>query len=1069
MRQFLVFAGTNSIEDIQSFTAQKAPIPTWVKASNVDVPQAYLDQAATHLQEELGPEGLHAVGGRSWWQWRQDDNPLRAEWIEMDKDYKLRERRKSKCERSMLYLPGGAYYFGGVDAHRYQIQRHARKLQARVLAPRYRLAPQFPFPCGLLDCLAAYLFLLSQQPPETIVLAGDSAGGGMALSLMVILRDQGLPMPAGATLLSPWVDLSHSFPSVAEDNKLDYVPTDGFHHKPSMSWPPPNSDELTSLDDVMIEMDHGKQISAKALRDQAKDRAEKGKEKQQVGDDTVVDGRPAGKEKPATAAHTGDNLFCDVDGKSVEIKDQIQFYAPNELLAHPLVSPIMQASLGGLPPLCILTGGGELLRDEQIYLAHKAADPSAYPPPAIEDYSPSSLPHSNLQSGAAINSAITRYPPTYVQLQVWDDLCHVATTLSWTRPAKHMYRSVAQFGAWALARAQMSEIRILDDDEVSVISNQSSDSDSDDPASEKGSNDSGKLEETSNKEPKSPFRSHRPAESGLYRPTTPATVGRAGDPLPLFREHMIRQRVTRHGDIYALDAPSTLVATTMPVIEIGKIKQGTVKKWLAVQDMLRSRFGEVKREVQDKRLQEMVETTGGRGMVFTAGREHGILIGEERPPATALAGRTTAQLESMGLLKRQKDKMSKGLSMWSGWGSKHDQDAIEKEDAKVKLREDVTMSVVNVRRRQSMNLLGTGPIPGGGPLDAGSHSQASPSNAMGNSEAVLSHDTIPVAEAQMAQSAAPPQATHQFDTIPAPTASTVSPSQSTAPLDDGVVIERTISSQQRAVVAEPSAGSQPATVPFKLARPPDISPAQASTLTLDSADGVTLPDSATLPPSSYPHHSIASTLKPADVQALGVGGERSKHMSEPLPAAGVVGFNDSRTGSTTDISRPSTADATTSRPLSPTLNSTHESLVEAQPAQAQAVRISHARASKGSIDAAAMAKLANIDNEMPPVPNGGASLDINGSRNLDRDLTPKGERIPDSAVGGTSPTVGGLHGAEKRTGDEIHSAQIDSSNWASDALQGVEDAGSKTSLALTDDGEARQRPGIERFVTADQL
>jgi hypothetical protein len=60
-------------------------------------------------------------------------------------------------------------------------------------------------------------------------------------------------------------------------------------------------------------------------------------------------------------------------------------------------------------------------------------------------------------------------------LQVWDDLCHVAPTLSFTRPAKYMYRSIAQFGAWALARAQKTEIEIVDDDDVSIISKSSSD------------------------------------------------------------------------------------------------------------------------------------------------------------------------------------------------------------------------------------------------------------------------------------------------------------------------------------------------------------------------------------------------------------------------------------------------------------------------------------------------------------------------------------------------------------------------------------------------------------------
>jgi hypothetical protein len=169
------------------------------------------------------------------------------------------------------------------------------------------------------------------------------------------------------------------------------------------------------------------------------------------------------------------NLSIMIDGKLVEIKDQIQMYASNQLISHPLVSPILQPSLGGLPPLLIMVGGGEMLRDEQIYLAHKAANPSKYPPgDAFLDESPHD--HNRNQ--------VNRWKPTDVQLQVWDDLCHVAPTLSFTRPAKYMYRSIAQFGAWALARAQKTEIEILDDDDVSVISRSSTD-DEDDAAKEK--------------------------------------------------------------------------------------------------------------------------------------------------------------------------------------------------------------------------------------------------------------------------------------------------------------------------------------------------------------------------------------------------------------------------------------------------------------------------------------------------------------------------------------------------------------------------------------------------------
>jgi acetyl esterase/lipase len=85
--------------------------------------------------------------------------------------------------------------------------------------------------------LAVYLYLLDEgHDPNTIILAGDSAGGGMVLSMLVTLRDQGIALPAGAILISPWVDLTHSFPSLGGDGKMDYIPAHGFVHKPSMSW-----------------------------------------------------------------------------------------------------------------------------------------------------------------------------------------------------------------------------------------------------------------------------------------------------------------------------------------------------------------------------------------------------------------------------------------------------------------------------------------------------------------------------------------------------------------------------------------------------------------------------------------------------------------------------------------------------------------------------------------------------------------------------------------------------------------------------------------------------------------
>lgn len=212
------------------------------------MPSDQLVHAARAIEAQLGPDDTRKIGGRKWWQWRSPEaETLQAEWIEMRSDYNERKKAGSQGSRVMLYVHGGAYFFGSIDMHRYQMQRHARKLKARVFAPEYRLSPQFPFPCGLQDCLAAYLYLLTFQEPNTIILAGDSAGGGMVLSMLVIMRDQGIPLPAGAILISPWCDLTHSFPSVAADAPFDYIPQSGFHHKPSVAWPPPSDDELKEL------------------------------------------------------------------------------------------------------------------------------------------------------------------------------------------------------------------------------------------------------------------------------------------------------------------------------------------------------------------------------------------------------------------------------------------------------------------------------------------------------------------------------------------------------------------------------------------------------------------------------------------------------------------------------------------------------------------------------------------------------------------------------------------------------------------------------------------------------
>jgi epsilon-lactone hydrolase len=114
----------------------------------------------------------------------------------------------------LLYLHGGGYF--GCSAHSHRPITVSFALHGfRVLAPDYRLAPENQFPAAVDDAVAAYRGLPGEgYSPENIVVAGDSAGGGLALSLLLALRDAGVPLPAGAALFSPWTDLAATGESV---------------------------------------------------------------------------------------------------------------------------------------------------------------------------------------------------------------------------------------------------------------------------------------------------------------------------------------------------------------------------------------------------------------------------------------------------------------------------------------------------------------------------------------------------------------------------------------------------------------------------------------------------------------------------------------------------------------------------------------------------------------------------------------------------------------------------------------------------------------------------------------
>lgn len=109
----------------------------------------------------------------------------------------------------ILYLHGGGYVSGSLATHQVLCADLARAAQARLLFPEYRLAPEHPFPAALEDARRAYHWLLAQTgSTENLLIAGDSAGGGLCLALTLSLRQSGEPLPLGVLCLSPWTDLT---------------------------------------------------------------------------------------------------------------------------------------------------------------------------------------------------------------------------------------------------------------------------------------------------------------------------------------------------------------------------------------------------------------------------------------------------------------------------------------------------------------------------------------------------------------------------------------------------------------------------------------------------------------------------------------------------------------------------------------------------------------------------------------------------------------------------------------------------------------------------------------------
>jgi monoterpene epsilon-lactone hydrolase len=164
----------------------------------------------------------------------------------------------------VLYFHGGVYVLGDAASTAGLAAQVARRIQAKAISVDYRLAPEHPYPAAVDDALAAYQALLEGgTAPAGIVLAGESAGGGLAVATLILARDRGLPRPAAAYLMSPYADLTlagatmetkgQADPLLSRENLAARVPDYTAGHDPALALISPIFADLTGLPPLVIQ------------------------------------------------------------------------------------------------------------------------------------------------------------------------------------------------------------------------------------------------------------------------------------------------------------------------------------------------------------------------------------------------------------------------------------------------------------------------------------------------------------------------------------------------------------------------------------------------------------------------------------------------------------------------------------------------------------------------------------------------------------------------------------------------------------------------------------------------
>jgi monoterpene epsilon-lactone hydrolase len=131
--------------------------------------------------------------------------------------------RVSGSQRTVIHFHGGGYCLGSAREARSWAAHLSAQTGCRVVLPEYRLAPEHPYPAALEDARAVLRALSAETKPGSVVVSGDSAGGGLALALVLWMRDEGLELPAGCILLSPWLDLGRDRRAVPDLVRRDVM------------------------------------------------------------------------------------------------------------------------------------------------------------------------------------------------------------------------------------------------------------------------------------------------------------------------------------------------------------------------------------------------------------------------------------------------------------------------------------------------------------------------------------------------------------------------------------------------------------------------------------------------------------------------------------------------------------------------------------------------------------------------------------------------------------------------------------------------------------------------------